>query len=178
MISLRSAGYPVNPDSGASAPYPPTYLLLDTAAIVPDMVAILSCPAKPVFNNATRSFDNGAGHQAPEKGDDQMQLSFQTPVNSDLTWKMLSQKVGKVPSGPVPDSANEICVRVNDTVAFTAPWIAIKDGPHYRFGGYDNGQNFSALININPTQGITLVRAYMGSTSEVAANMTTTVYYR
>ena len=131
-----------------------------------------------MFNNATRSFDNGAGHQAPEKGDDQMQLSFQTPVNSDLTWKMLSQKVGKVPSGPVPDSANEICVRVNDTVAFTAPWIAIKDGPHYRFGGYDNGQNFSALININPTQGITLVRAYMGSTSEVAANMTTTVYYR
>lgn len=107
-----------------------------------------------------------------------MILSFQTPVNNDLTWKMLSQKVGKVPSGPVPDSANEICVRVNDTVAFTAPWIAIKDGPHYRFGGYDNGQNFSALININPTQGITLVRAYMGSTSEVAANMTTTVYYR
>ena len=103
---------------------------------------------------------------------------FLYSLNNDLTWKMLSQKVGKVPSGPVPDSANEICVRVNDTVAFTAPWIAIKDGPHYRFGGYDNGQNFSALININPTQGITLVRAYMGSTSEVAANMTTTVYYR
>ena len=51
-------------------------------------LAILAIPAsfisKPVFNNATRSFDNGAGHQAPEKGDDQMQLSFQTPVNSDL----------------------------------------------------------------------------------------------
>ena len=91
---------------------------------------------------------------------------------------MLSQKTGKVASGPIPDDANEVCIQVNNTVVLTAPWIAIKDGPHYRFGGYDNGQNYSALININPTQGITIVRAYMGTTADAAATATTTVYYR
>jgi len=147
-------------------------------------LAILAIPAsfisKPVFNNATRSFDNGAGHQAPEKGDDQMQLSFQTPVNSDLGWKKLSEKTGKVSSGPVPDNANDICIRVSqgtNAEVLTAPWAAIKDITHIRFGGYDNGSNFSALINIS-SDGITIVRAYMGSTSDVAANVTTTVYYR
>lgn len=106
---------------------------------------------------------------------------FLYSLNSDLTWIKLSEKAGKVASGPVPDNANDICIRVSqgtNAEVLTAPWSAIKDITHIRFGGYDNGSNFSALINISPTQGITLVRAYMGSTTEVATNMTTTVYYR
>lgn len=105
---------------------------------------------------------------------------FLYSLNSDLVWRKLSEKTGKVASGPVPDNAIDICIRViqgTNAEVLTAPWAAIKDITYIRFGGYDNGSNFSALINIS-SDGITIVRAYMGSTSDVAANVTTTVYYR
>lgn len=106
---------------------------------------------------------------------------FLYSLNNDFAWKKLSEKTGKVSSGPVPDNAIDICIRVSqgtNAEVLTAPWAVIKDMTYIRFGGYDNSQNYSALINISPTDGITIVRAYMGSTSDVAANVTTTVYYR
>ena len=105
--------------------------------------------SKPVFNNATRSFDNGAGHQAPEKGDDQMQLSFQTPVNSDLTKDITSsitiERSGTNNAYYFTRYGNVVNLSINGSVFTSAP----TSGKEYTLATLQTGLAPNKLIMDN-----------------------------